>query len=246
MGLVYLLLLTIRVMKTEPIKILLVEDDELFRLGISTRLHQEAGLEILAEAEDGENAIELACQLPLDIVILDVGLPGIGGVEACSQIKQRRPNLPVLVLTSHSQKILITQLIQAKANGYCVKGIPAENLILAIRSVACGASWWDSSATVEIQTAFQSSQSNLNSISNSLNTSSTENNTLTKREREILTLVAGGKSNQEIAENLFITSGTVRVHIHAILQKLEVRDRTQAAIVAIQQGLINSQYIEQK
>jgi two-component system NarL family response regulator len=229
-------------MTPKPLKILLIEDDELFRLGISTRLHQEAGLEIVAEAEDGETAIKLASQLPLDIVILDVGLPGIGGVEACRQIKQRCPNLPVLVLTSHSQKILITQLIQAKANGYCVKGIPAENLILAIRSVACGASWWDSSATVEIQTAFQSSQSNLNSISNSLNTSSTENNTLTKREREILTLVAGGKSNQEIAENLFITPGTVRVHIHAILQKLEVRDRTQAAIVAIQQGLIDAEY----
>ena len=231
-------------MKPKPIKILLVEDDELFRLGISTRLHQEAGLEIVAEAEDGENAIVLASQLPLDIVILDVGLPGIGGVEACRQIKQRRPNLPVLVLTSHSQKTLIAQLIEAKANGYCLKGIPAENLILAIRSVACGASWWDSTATVEIQTAFQSSQSNLNSISNSLNTSSSENNSLTKREREILTLVAAGKSNQQIAETLFITPGTVRVHIHAILQKLEVRDRTQAAIVAIQKGLIDSKYID--
>ena len=227
-------------MTPKPLKILLIEDDELFRLGISTRLHTEAGLEIVAEAEDGETAIELASQLPLDIVILDVGLPGIGGVEACRQIKQRRPNLPILVLTSHSQKTLIAQLIEAKANGYCVKGIPAENLILAIRSVACGASWWDSTATVEIQTAFQASQSNLNPITTS------SSNSLTKREREILTLLVAGKSNQEIAENLFITSGTVRVHIHAILQKLEVRDRTQAAIVAIQQGLINSQYIEQK
>lgn len=227
-------------MKLKLLKILLIEDDELFRLGISTRLHQQPDLEIVAEAEDGETAIELACQLPLDIVILDVGLPGIGGVEACRQIKQRRPNLPVLVLTSHSQKPLIAQLIEAKANGYCLKGIPAENLILAIRSVACGASWWDSTATVEIQTAFQSSQSNLNYI----NISSSENNSLTKREREILTLVVAGKSNQQIGENLFITPGTVRVHIHAILQKLAVRDRTQAAIVAIQKGLIDSKYIE--
>ncbi|WP_414620655.1 response regulator [Calothrix sp. CCY 0018] len=225
-------------MKTEPIKILLVEDDELFRLGISTRLHQEVGLEIVVEAEDGETAIELSSQLPLDIVLLDVGLPGIGGVEACRQIKQRRPNLPVLVLTSHSQKTLIAQLIEAKANGYCLKGIPAENLILAIRSVACGASWWDSTATVEIQTTFQSSQSNVNSIA----ISSSDNNSLTKREREILTLVVAGKSNQEIAENLFITAGTVRVHIHAILQKLDVRDRTQAAIVAIKKGLIDAKY----
>jgi len=231
-------------MKPKPLKILLIEDDELFRLGISTRLHQEAGLEIVAEAEDGEKAIELACQLPLDIVILDVGLPGISGLEACRQIKQRHPNLPVLILTSHSEKTLIAQLIEAKANGYCLKGIAAENLILAIRSVACGASWWDTTATVEIQMAFQSSQSNLNHISNSAITSSFENNSLTKREREILTLVVAGKSNQEIGENLFITPGTVRVHIHAILQKLDVRDRTQAAIIAIKRGLIDSKQIE--
>ncbi len=227
-------------MTPKPLKILLIEDDELFRLGISTRLHPEAGLEIVAEAEDGEIAIELASQLPLDIVILDVGLPGIGGVEACRQIKERRPNLPVLVLTSHSQKTLIVQLIQAKANGYCLKGIPAENLILAIRSVACGASWWDSTATVEIQAAFQADQSNSNLVASSLS----ENNSLTKREREILTLLVAGKSNQEIGKNLLITSGTVRVHIHAILQKLDVRDRTQAAITAIKKGLIDARYID--
>lgn len=220
-------------MKSKSIQILLVEDDELFRLGLSTRLQQEEDLNIAAEAEDGESAIELANQKPFDIVVLDVGLPGIGGVEACRQIKQQQPNLPVLVLTSHSQKPLIARLVEAKAQGYCLKGIAAESLILAIRSIAAGASWWDEIATQEIQAAFQERAN--------YETPLTEfsNNPLTRREQEILALIAEGKSNQEIAEILYITSGTVRVHVHAILQKLEVRDRTQAILVAIQRKLIS-------
>ncbi|BAZ05162.1 response regulator [Calothrix sp. NIES-3974] len=219
-------------MKTEPIKILLVEDDELFRLGLSVRLMQEPSLQIIAEAEDGETAIEFAAHNTLDVVLLDIGLPGIGGVETCRQIKQIQPNLSVLILTSYPQQSLISKLIEAKANGYCVKGIPPENLILAIRSVAAGASWWDAIATEHIQAIFQSSP-----IPTS--PTPTSSNHLTKREQEILKLIAKGKSNQEIAEILYISPGTVRVHVHTILQKLEVRDRTQAALIAIQQGLLS-------
>ena len=147
-------------MLSTPIKILLVEDDELFRLGLHVRLQQETGLEVIAEAEDGETAIELVKQHPLDVVLLDVGLPGIGGIEACQQIKLQYPKLPVLILTSHSQKSLISQLI------------------------------------------------------------------------------AVGKTNQEIANLLYITSGTVRVHVHTILHKLDVSHRTQAVMVALEKGLI--------
>jgi len=220
-------------MKSKSIQILLVEDDELFRLGLSTRLQQEEDLNIAAEAEDGESAIEIANRQSFDIVVLDVGLPGIGGVEACRQIKQQQPNLPVLVLTSHFQKPLIARLVEAKAQGYCLKGIAAESLILAIRSVAAGASWWDAIATQEIQTAFQERANYETPVTE------VSNNPLTPREQEILVLIAEGKSNQEIAEILYITSGTVRVHVHAILQKLEVRDRTQAVLVAIQRKLIS-------
>lgn len=219
-------------MKSQPIRILLVEDDELFRLGLVTRLHQESALEVVAEAEDGETAIALAQREALSIIVLDVGLPGIGGVEACRQIKQHQPNLPILVLTSHSQKPLISRLVEAGAQGYCLKGIPADLLILAIRSVAAGASWWDSTATQEIQATFQ----NHSTIAQPADV--TSDNPLTKREQEILALVAAGRSNQEIAEILYIAPGTVRVHVHTILQKLEVRDRTQAAVLAIQKGLV--------
>ncbi|MFH7029634.1 MAG: response regulator [Heteroscytonema crispum UTEX LB 1556] len=218
------------------LKILLVEDDELFRLGLRMRLQQEANIEIVAEAEDGEQAVELANRYPLDLVLLDIGLPGIGGIEACRQIKQQHSNLPVLVLTSRSEKPLIARLIAAGAQGYCLKGIASESLILALRSVAAGASWWDRTATNEIQAAF--AENNTVTSTSPAKTKELLENPLTKREQEILALVTTGKSNQEIADILYITPGTVRVHVHAILQKLEVRDRTQAAVLAIQKGLV--------
>ncbi|MBE9107699.1 response regulator transcription factor [Nostoc cf. edaphicum LEGE 07299] len=220
-------------MPSTPIKILLVEDDELFRLGLHVRLQQETGLEIIAEAEDGETAIELINQKSFDVVLLDVGLPGIGGIEACRQIKQQNPQLPVLVLTSHSQKSLIARLIEAGAQGYCLKGVAAEKLVLALRSVAAGASWWDETATKEIRSTFASDSGQPNSEN-----ISKLSNPLTQREQEILSLLAAGKTNQEIALALYITPGTVRVHVHAILQKLEVRDRAQAVVVALQKSLI--------
>lgn len=210
-----------------PLRILLVEDDELFRLGLSTRLQREPMIKVVAEANDGESAIERVNQVRPDIVLLDVGLPGIGGVEACRQIKQQHPELPVLILTSHSQKPLIEQLIRAGASGFCLKGIEAEALILALQSVATGASWWDSRSTQEIRAAC--------AAAGTVTIASATN--LTQREQEILALVATGQNNQEIAEQLNITTGTVRVHVHAVLQKLDVRDRTQAAIFALQQGL---------
>ncbi|WP_346292997.1 response regulator transcription factor [Sphaerothrix gracilis] len=220
---------------TLPLKILLVEDDELFRLGLATRLQQESMLEIAAEAEDGETALDLVKQQKFDIVILDVGLPGIGGVETCRQIKQQQPHLPILVLTSHSQPTLINRLIEAQAHGYCVKGVAAESLILAIQSVAGGASWWDAQATEQIRAQFQQSMAEVPQLP------PTQENPLTHREREILTLIASGKSNSEIAESLYIAAGTVRVHVHTILQKLEVRDRTQAVVIALRNGLIETE-----
>ncbi len=207
------------------LRLLLVEDDELFRLGLRVKLQQETGLEIVAEAEDGESAVEMVKRYLLDVVLLDIGLPGIGGIEACRQIKQQHPQLPVLVLTSHSQQPLITRLLEAGAQGYCLKGISAEVLVLAIRSVAAGASWWDRTATTEIRAKFEP---------NSTKEVKEAILPLTPREQEILALIATGKSNQEIAEALYITPGTVRVHVHTVLHKLGVRDRTQAAVLVTQ------------
>lgn len=217
-----------RLMSLSTLRILLVEDDELFRLGLLVRLQKEPTLTITAEAEDGETAVELLKSQPVDVVILDVGLPGIGGIEACRQIKQQHPNLPVLVLTSRAQASLIARLLAAGAQGYCLKGVAAETLILAIRSVAAGASWWDSTATAEIRNAVSP-----------IPDEKAEAERLTRREQEILALIAAGKTNQQIADRLYITPGTVRVHVHAILHKLGVSDRTQAAMLGIQKKLID-------
>jgi two-component system, NarL family, response regulator len=225
-------------MPSACLRILLVEDDELFRLGLQVRLQQEAGLQIAAEAEDGETAIELANQQPFDVVLLDVGLPGIGGIEACRQIKQQQPNLPVLVLTSHSQPSLINRLIEVGAQGYCLKGIAAEKLVLALRSVASGASWWDQAATQQIRTVFDSQPAKPIAPNPAGSAHAGDLAPLTQREQQILSLLALGKSNQEIATGLYISPGTVRVHVHAILHKLDVRDRTQAVVMALQKGLI--------
>jgi two-component system, NarL family, response regulator len=215
------------------LRVLLVEDDELFRLGLRVRLQQEPELEIVAEAEDGETAIELVEARRIDIVLLDVGLPGIGGIETCSQIKARYPDLPILILTSHSQPALINRLVAAGAQGYCLKGVAAEKLLLAMRSVVAGASWWDTTATQTIRNTLIQANT-----TQALTNPSNQTYGLTQREQEVLALIASGKSNPEIAKVLFITPGTVRVHVHAILHKLGVRDRTQAVIVAMQNKLI--------
>ncbi|MBD1807515.1 response regulator transcription factor [Microcoleus sp. FACHB-SPT15] len=224
-------------MTSNALRILLVENDELFRLGLSMRLQQEPGVEVVAEAEDGEMAMELANQHAINVVLLDVGLPGIGGIETCEQLKQQRPELPILVLTSRFQKPLIAKLIEVSVKGYCLKGIRAELLILALRSVAGGASWWDEAATTEIQSTFIHSAQ---PTSTSSEAEESLQNPLTRREQEILAMIAAGRNNQEIADILYIAPGTVRVHVHSILKKLDVRDRTQAAVLAIQKQLISS------
>jgi len=206
-------------MSLTPLRLLLVEDDELFRLGLVVRLQQEPHIEIVAEAEDGETAVDLANRHSLDLILLDIGLPRMSGLEACRQIKIQHPNLPILALTSRSEPTLINRLIETGIQGFCLKGIDAQTLVLAIRSVVAGASWWDSKATDEIRTAFI--QSPDKSFTPNLSS-------LTEREQEILALMATGNTDQEIGDRLYITPGTVRVHIHAIVNKLGCRDRTQA------------------
>lgn len=236
-----IILSSLRKMASPPLKILLVEDDELFRLGLRVRLEREPGLEVVAEAEDGETAIEIVKSHVLNIVVLDLGLPGLGGVEACRQIRQLSPTLPILVLTSQTQKAVINRIIEAGVQGYCLKGAPSQTLILAIQSVAAGASWWDSAATTEIRAAFEGNSKTGNSKTAPASDSEKLTAVLTRREQEILALIADGKTNLEIAQKLYIAPGTVRVHVHTILQKLEVHDRTQAAVIAIQRNLIDRQ-----
>ncbi len=210
-------------MNSAFLRILLVEDDELFRLGLGLKLQQEADIDTVVEVGDGETAVRMVSQQAFDMVLLDVGLPRIGGIEVCRQIQCKCPHLPILVLTSRVDPTLINQLIEVGVRGYCLKGGDPSTLVLALRSVVAGASWWDHAATTEIQALARSKR--------------VHEFPLTPREQEILQLITVGKTTQEIADTFYITPGTVRVHVHAILQKLDVRDRTQAALLALQKGL---------
>lgn len=218
-------------MSSHNLRLLLVEDDELFRLGLRVRLQQEPEILTVIEAEDGETALTIAQQSPFDLILLDIGLPGMGGIETCRQLKSQQPDRPILILTSREDGTLMNRLIQLGVQGYCLKGIAADSLILAIRSVIAGASWWDASATRTIRQTvsdqlFQSSQS---SFQSSLPEAE---NPLTQREQEVLALIAQGKTNPEIATILYIATGTVRVYVHSILHKLQVNDRQQAVLSA--------------
>ncbi len=214
---------------SDLLKLLLVEDDQLFRLGLVTFFEQEPIIDLVTEATDGETAIELVGQKTFDVVILDLVLPGLDGMETCRQLQKLQPNLPVLVLTAHPDKNLVVKLVEVGIRGYCLKGIDANNLLLAIRSIATGATWWDATASSQIFDA-------IGQIDRC--PCPMDELQLTKRELEVLTLIANGRTNQQISQVLFITPGTVRVHVHTILQKLNVSDRTQAAIFALQHNLI--------
>ena len=120
------------------LKILLVEDDRLFRLGLTTCLQQEPIIEVVVEVGDGETALDLAKQQKFDVVILDLVLPGLDGIETCRQFQKYYPDLPVLILTSHPDRTLVLRLIEAGAKGYCMKGIDERKLVLAIESLATG------------------------------------------------------------------------------------------------------------
>jgi len=213
-------------MPSDPLRLLLVEDDELFRLGLRVRLQKEPSIEEVVEAEDGETALTIAQQSLFDLVILDLGLPGIGGIETCRQLKSYQPTLPILILTSWDDSALVNRLIKMGVQGYCVKGIAAESLVLAVRSVVAGASWWDTSATQTLRQMVSEVQPKF----------SDSENPLTPREQDVLALVAQRKTNSEIAIILYICTGTVRVHVHAILHKLQVSDRTQAVLAAQQRN----------
>jgi two-component system, NarL family, response regulator len=214
---------------SDLLKLLLIEDDELFRLGLATFFQQEPSIDLVVEAADGETAIDLVKQQTFDVVVLDLVLPGLDGMETCRQLQKIQPQLPILVLTSHPDKNLVVKLVELGVRGYCLKGIDANNLLLAIRSISTGATWWDATASIQIFDAIGQIDRAHRPV---------DELQLTKRELEVLALIANGKTNQQIAQALFITPGTVRVHVHTILQKLNVNDRTQAAIFALQHKLI--------
>jgi DNA-binding NarL/FixJ family response regulator len=216
-------------MTPKAYKILLVDDHQVTRLGLKFMLEESEKVVIVGEASNGSEAISMYDQLKPDLVLLDVDMPEIDGIESARLIRQSHPQAKIVMMTSSRDEQHIFASLVAGASGYCTKEITPERLITAITSVMNGDMWLDSAIAGSILKLMPDHQSV---------TASGENNELSERELAVLKLVGEGLSNAQIAKHLFISAETVKSHIKHILEKLAVTDRTQAAVKALKQGLI--------
>jgi len=221
------------------IRILLVDDQALFREGLHTLLSVHDDLEVVGEASNGQEAIDAVEKLTPDVVLMDLRMPVLNGVAATRQITQSAANSRVIVLTTFDDDDYVFDGLRAGAVGYLLKDVPSARLVEAIRATARGESFLEPSIAAKVVAEF-SRMSDLEARSGSQTAASQQNlvEPLSERELEILGVLATGASNREIANELFITEGTVKNHVTNILGKLGVRDRTQAALKAKDMGLI--------
>jgi DNA-binding NarL/FixJ family response regulator len=234
----------------QTIKVLLVEDHLLTRIGLKTVMERTADIKIVGEAENGEQAVEKANELRPDIILMDVGMPVMDGIEAAKLIRDKLPETQVIMLTSHDNDRDIFASLSAGASGYCLKDVMPDRLYAAIRSVHEGDVWLDSTIAKKVmrdysgrpsapqaapaspqKAAAQPVQSVVTSMPNLPEP-------LSARELEVLALVVEGLSNQGIADRLIISLATAKTHVRNILNKLAVDDRTQAAVHAMRRGLV--------
>ncbi|HBH18171.1 MAG TPA: DNA-binding response regulator [Cyanobacteria bacterium UBA9579] len=222
------------------IKLLMVEDHKLLRVGLKAIFDEYPTLEVIGEAEDGQTAVKLAKELNPDVVLMDIGLPVMDGIEATRKIKEYNPDIKIIILTSHSDESEVMQSLAAGANAYAMKDIKTEYLILVIESVNEGAIWLDPTVAKivkEKNPALLYGSPNGHK-SQSRSDFKADHANLTEREYEVLQLVVDGKSNNEIANELKISEHTAKAHVCNIIQKLVVDDRTQAAVKAIKEGIV--------
>lgn len=213
-----------------PIRVVLVDDQALFREGLRTLLSTRVDLEVVGEAADGAEAVALVQQVRPAVVLMDLQMPVMDGVQATAALRERCPDVRVLVLTTFDDEGNVMGALRAGAAGYLLKDVSLDTLVSAIHAAARGESFLQSTITGTVVDA-------VTRMLSSAPTASALVLPLSPREREILRLVATGASNKEIADRLCVAEGTVKNHITNILLKLDVRDRTQAALRARSLGL---------
>ncbi|MEM7343360.1 MAG: response regulator transcription factor [Chloroflexota bacterium] len=214
-------------MNKQPIiRVIVADDQRLVREGIATLLALESDIDIVGRAVDGKEAVELALTLGPDLILMDVRMPLMTGIEATAQIRQQLPDCQVLMLTTFDDDEYVVQSLKAGACGYLLKDIPSEDLARAIRLAHTGIYQLDPGVAGTLVGSL-SQQSTLSKKSSSTDIP------LTPREFDVLKLLGQGLTNREIANTLIVSEGTVKKHISSILQTLDLRDRTQAAIYAI-------------
>lgn len=212
----------------DPIRILIAEDQTIVREALCKLLDFEEDIEVVGEAKNGLEAISRVKDFVPDIVLMDINMPEVDGVEATRVIKKESPHTKIIILTVHKEEEHLFSAIKAGAIGYIVKETSSKNLLETIRAVFQGETLLSPSIAIQLLNEFK--QITEKEKSRDLFSS------LTKREQEVLKQISTGKSNKEIAEILYISEATVKTHITNILQKLHVNDRTQAAIYALKRG----------
>ena len=219
------------------INVLLVEDHELYRMGLSMLLEKADNITLVSEAADGIEGIKKARELSPDVILMDIGLPNIDGIEATQRIKDFNEQVKILISTSRDSENDVFEAFKAGADGYIMKGATPEQTITAIKSVYEGVGWIDPAIAKMVFANLQ--KPTLNTVSTP-DIKKDTNNTygLTERELDVLELMVEGLSNPQIAERLIITKATAKAHVHSILQKLCVTSRTQATVTAMKEGLV--------
>lgn len=222
-------------MSTESVKVLIVEDHKLMRVGLRSLFEDFPEINIVAEAQNSKEALEKIRTYKPDIVLMDIGLPDLNGIETTKKILEQFDNVKVIILTSHISEQEVLDSLAAGANAYAMKDINTEILVMVIKTVKDGALWLDPHVVPIIREKNaglipqrQLSRANFKA----------QHSNLTEREYEVLKLVVDGKSNSQIAEDLTISEHTAKAHVCNIIQKMLVDDRTQAAVKALKEGLV--------
>ncbi len=215
----------------EKINVLIVEDHALTRFALKTSLRDQDFIGEIFEASDASIGYDILNNHKIDIVLMDLGLPGINGVRATQEIKKIHKDIRVIIITSHSEKVEVTKCLEAGISAYCSKDIRPEKLIELIKDVRDGSMWFDPVVSEYVQQAMRAANGGreLKVNKNTYN--------LTAKEKKVLELIKEGNSNNEISKKLNIKVNTTKVHVCSILQKLGVEDRTQAAIKAINDNI---------
>ncbi|MCM3639421.1 response regulator transcription factor [Sporosarcina luteola] len=213
------------------IKIMIVDDQPLVREGLSTLLGLRPEIEVVGTAVDGKDALHKAVELLPDIILMDIRMPGVNGVEGTRLLKDSLPDVKVLILTTFNDSEYIFDALEEGANGYLLKDMPTDTIVQAILTVYHGGVVLPKEFTSQVLTELRmKSQTSQGVLPKGLEE-------LSDREAEVLTHLGEGLNNKEIADALFITEGTVKNHVSNVIQKLGLRDRTQAAIYAVRYGI---------
>lgn len=213
------------------IRVLIVDDQDLVRAGLRGILRERYGFDVVGECTDGAGVPAAVVDLRPDVVLMDIRMPGVDGVAATTALRRDPTSPPVLVLTTFDDDEILAAALRAGASGFLLKGVPADDLQRAVRSVADGGAWLDPAVTGRVLTTYRAAPEPA-AVDRRLGA-------LTAREREVLALIGQGRTNAEIAAEFVLGEGTVKTHVNHVFGKLNLRDRAAAVVLAFDSGLVS-------